>query len=71
MILSERSQTQKNTEFGLTHRSLKESDPQRQGEDGGARGWGRRWGVSASRGRVLVGVAANDMNMLSAPKLYT
>lgn len=51
VILSERSQTQKNTEFGSTHRSLKESDPQRQGEDGGARGWGRQWGVSASRGQ--------------------
>ena len=40
VILSERSQTQKNTEFGLTHRSLKESDPQRQGE----RWWGQGLG---------------------------
>ena len=54
-MLSERSQTQNNTEFGSTHRSLKESDPQRQGEDGGARGWGRGWGVSVPWGQSFGG----------------
>ena len=40
MMLSERSQTQKNTEFGSTHRSLKESDPQETGR----RWWGQELG---------------------------
>ena len=55
MMLSERSQTQNNTEFGSTHRSLKESDPQRQGEVGGAWGWGRGWGVSVPWGQSFGG----------------
>ena len=44
--------TEGHTLSDSTHRrSLEESNPQRQEVDGGARGWGRGWGVIVSWGQ--------------------
>ena len=50
VMLSERSQTQKNTEFGSTHRSLKESDPQETGRRWWGQGLGKAIGSQCSMG---------------------
>ena len=50
-MLSERSQTQKDTHCLVPQTEVLEADPQRQEVDGGARDWGRGQGVSVSWGQ--------------------
>ena len=51
MLIREARHKRTNTVWFHSYEVLEESDSHREEVDGGARGWGRGWGVSASWGQ--------------------